>query len=350
MKDWRNVLVDPSECIKKVVEIIDKSSLQVALVVSEEQKLLGTVTDGDIRRGILSGISLEKPVGSIMCTKPSTAKSEDNREDILSLMKRKEIRQIPIVDDHGFIIGLETLEGLVKIEPLPNHVVLMAGGLGKRLHPLTEDCPKPLLKVGSKPILETIINSFSDHGLKHFYLTVNYQANKIKKYFGDGTSLSVKIEYIEESKRMGTAGALSLVPQDFKYPFIVMNGDILTKVNFKHLLDFHTQHQAIATMCVREYDFQVPYGVVQIENTEVKKIEEKPIHKLFVNAGIYVLDPKVLQLVPKDSYFDMPDLFKKIRNLEYLTAAFPIREYWMDIGQIDDFHQANGDFEKIFHP
>jgi dTDP-glucose pyrophosphorylase len=350
MKNWNEVLVNPTDSIRTVVELIDKSSLQIALVVSEERKLLGTVTDGDIRRGILSGVLLENSIDTVMWTSPVTVSIENTREEILSLMKRKELRQIPVINNQGIIIGLETLVELVTSTTLPNHVVLMAGGLGKRLHPLTENCPKPLLKIGTRPILETIIKSFIEYGFKQFYLSVNYQADKIKKYFGKGEGLGVEIEYIEERKRLGTAGALSLIPKELEYPLLVMNADILTKVNFKHLLDFHIQHQSTGTMCVREYDLQVPYGVVNIEDGKILNIEEKPIQNFFVNAGIYILEPKALNFVPQNTFFDMPELFKKLTTLDHKTAAFPIHEYWLDIGQIEDFHKANGEFAKVFNP
>jgi dTDP-glucose pyrophosphorylase len=350
MKNWSEVLVKPTDCIRTVIELIDNSSLQIALVVSEKEKLLGTVTDGDIRRGILSEVPLDSSVEKIMCTSPSVAKSGDTKETIFSSMRQNELQQMPIINAQGILVGLETMEDLVINPTRPNHVVLMAGGLGKRLHPLTEDCPKPLLKVGTRPILETIITNFMEYGFNQFSICVNYQADKLKNYFADGKSLGAHIEYIEEDKRMGTVGALSLITQKLKHPLFVMNGDILTKVNFKHLLDFHFQHESIGTMCVRKYDFQVPYGVVNIGNVKIKDIEEKPTHRFFVNAGIYVLDPKALAFIPQNAYFDMPDLFKELVSHGHNTAAFPIREYWIDIGHQDDFYRANGDFENVFHP
>jgi dTDP-glucose pyrophosphorylase/predicted transcriptional regulator len=349
MKNWRDAVVKKTASIRNVVEVIDRAALQIALIVSESGELIGTVTDGDIRRGILNGISLEDRVERIMYKTPSVGRTNSAQEEILSLMKRKELRQIPIVDEHGVLVGLESLVDLVRKDSLPNHVVLMAGGLGTRLHPLTVDCPKPMLKIGSRPILETIITNFIDYGLEHFYISVNYQSKKIKDYFGNGESLGIQIEYIEETKRLGTAGALSLISKTLKHPFFVMNGDILTKVNFRHLLDFHIEHQSAGTMCVREYDFQVPYGVVNIDETKITEIIEKPVHSFFVNAGIYVLNPSVLPMIPQNAFFDMPELFKVLSENQVDTTAFPIREYWMDIGQMEDFQKANGDFSSIFN-
>jgi NDP-sugar pyrophosphorylase family protein len=224
----------------------------------------------------------------------------------------------------------------------------MAGGLGNRLRPLTEDVPKPLLKVGRKPLLETILETFRSHEFRNFYISVNYKAEMIKAHFGDGEKWKCTIRYLEENDRLGTAGALGLIPETPTQPLLIMNGDVLTNVDFSSLLSFHGEHQAKATMCVREFDFQVPYGVVNIDEHRITGIVEKPVHSFFVNAGIYVIDPELLSFVPKSGSFDMPDLFASALDKGMPTAAFPIREYWTDIGRIDDFHRANGDYASIF--
>jgi len=348
MNRWKDVLIHPSTQILKAIELIDASSLQIALVVDESNRLLGTVTDGDVRRGILKGVPLNDPVRTVMFTQPSVVRVDETRERILEVMKLKQLRQIPVIDHYGHVVGLEVWDELVSVKKRENPVVLMAGGLGSRLGPLTKECPKPLLKVGNRPVLETIIESFKEHGFHDFYITINYMGEMVKDYFGDGSRWGVNISYVHEGKRLGTAGSLGLLSVDLSLPLVVMNADLLTKINYSQLLDFHRDHEAVATMCVREYDFQVPYGVVKIDRNQLVGIEEKPVHKFFVSAGIYVLDPSVLQRIPKNEYLDMPTLFERMIDDKASTVAFPIREYWLDIGRVDDYERANGDYPEVF--
>lgn len=348
MRAWKSILVTATTSIRDAVRTIDASSLQIVLVVGENNFLLGTVTDGDIRRGILQGIALDSAVELIMNAKPTVARMDDGRDSILQVMRRKQLHHIPLIDAQGRVTGLETLEELVAPRLRENCVVLMAGGLGSRLSPLTDQCPKPMLKVGGKPLLETILENFIDYGFNRFYISVNYMAEMVTSYFGNGARWGVEIRYLQEDKKLGTAGALSLLPDRPNESFLVMNGDLLTKVNMHHLLDFHTNRGASGTMCVREYDFQVPYGVVQIEDQRITRIDEKPIQKFFVNAGIYVLEPHVLDLIPPGQYFDMPTLFERMIEKEKDTTVFPIREYWLDIGQRADYDRANGEFIQVF--
>jgi NDP-sugar pyrophosphorylase family protein len=224
----------------------------------------------------------------------------------------------------------------------------MVGGLGTRLHPLTKETPKPMLKVGDKPILHTIVDRFASYGFINIVMCVNYKAEAIQGYFGNGDRFGVNIEYVLEEDRMGTAGALSLLTTKPTEPFFVMNGDLLTNVNFESLLDYHQTHQAVATMCVREYDFQVPYGVVKIEGNQVQSIEEKPVHKFFVSAGIYMLSPETLNHIPEGQYYDMPTLFEKLIAQKQSTVSFPIHEYWLDIGRMNEYEQANREYSEVF--
>lgn len=348
MNNWRESLVQVDISILEVLKVIDEQALQIALVVDPAHRLLGTVTDGDVRRAILHGISLNQPVSSIMNRQPKTAKIDEKRDVILSIMKRYRLKHIPILDQTGCVVSMEFLDDMVKVTKRENNVVLMAGGLGKRLGELTRNCPKPLLKVGDKPILETILQNFIEYGFHKFYISVNYKADMIEQYFGDGSNWDVDIRYIRETNRLGTAGPLSLLPENLEHPLVVMNGDLLTKVNFKHLLDFHTEHKSQATMCVREYNFQVPYGVVQLDRHRLVGIVEKPTQQFFISAGVYVLEPEVLKLIPPKKSFDMPTLFNKLVSQNHETAAFPIREYWLDIGQTGDFERANGEFAEVF--
>lgn len=348
MKPWKDVLIAPGTSIMKAIEIIDTSSLQIALVVDEAGRLLGTVTDGDVRRALLRGISLEQPVKEIMYRSPTVASNQESREMIIARMKSKQLRQIPLVDNEGRVIGLDVWDELIASQKHNNIVVLMAGGLGSRLGDLTKDCPKPLLRVGDKPVLETILENCTEYGFNKYYISVNYKADMVKAHFGDGSQWGVSIRYIDESKRLGTAGALALLPEKPDLPLLVMNSDVLTKINLKHLMDFHYQHKANATMCVRKYDFQVPYGVVKIDKNRLNGIEEKPIHRFFVSAGINVLNPEVLDFLPKNEYFDMPSLFEKMIEQKMEASVFPIHEYWLDIGKIDDYERAIGEYSRVF--
>jgi dTDP-glucose pyrophosphorylase len=349
MNKWETILVTPESPIIEAIRIIDESTLQIALVVNADRKLLGTLTDGDIRRAILKGLDLKSPVNLVMNQTPIAADLNDSRESILAIMKATKIRQIPILDDQGVVCGLELFSNLIQPSARENIVILMAGGLGNRLRPLTNDCPKPLLKVGSKPILETILQSFVEHGFRRFYIAVNYRAEMIKHYFGDGSRWGVQIEYLHEQKQLGTAGPLGLLPEIPEHPVLVMNGDLLTRVNFQQLLNFHNEHRVHATMCVREYDHHIPYGVVQLEKHRLMNIEEKPVQRFFVNAGIYVLSPQALKLIPPNQHVDMPNVFKELISLKHETAVFPIHEYWLDIGRMDDFERADLDYPKVFH-
>ncbi|MFM1651284.1 nucleotidyltransferase family protein [Brevibacillus sp. B_LB10_24] len=346
--NWRNVLIKQDTPIIQAIQIIDAGAIQIALVVDENERLLGTVTDGDIRRGILKGIPLNESVKHIMNDQPKYVFPDESPEKMLAFMRAKRLNQVPIIDKDRRIIGIKVLNELLRREQKENWVILMAGGLGSRLQPLTDDCPKPLLKVGSKPLLETIIENFVEQNFYKFFLSVNYKAEMIKEYFGNGSQWGVELNYLHENKRLGTAGALSLLPGRPDAPIIVMNGDLLTKVNFNQLLEFHVEHRAAATMCVREYDFQVPYGVVRTDNQRLVSIEEKPTQHFFVSAGIYVLETDVLDKIPGQTYFDMPSLFEKLVNEQIETVVYPIREYWLDIGRITDFERANVEFAEVF--
>jgi dTDP-glucose pyrophosphorylase len=348
MTSWKSICVPASMSVADVIKKIDESSLQIALVIDNSFKLLGTVTDGDIRRAILKGIQLGDKVESIMNSTPITVLEGLSRDQILEKMKELQIRHIPVINKSGEVLHLEILENLLKAQVKKNWIVLMAGGLGSRLGTLTENTPKPLLTVGDKPILETIISKLKSYGFERFYISVNYKAEMIRDYFGDGSKWNVQIRYLQEEKRLGTAGGLSLLPEKPEESVLVMNADLLTTLNFEQLLEFHKKQDVNATMCLRDYNFEVPYGVVKIDNHQVASLEEKPVLKFFVNAGIYVLEPEVLSLIPHNDYFDMTDLFEEILKHGYKTAAFPIREYWLDVGRINDLETAQGEFAKLF--
>jgi len=347
MKDINNIIISKNSTIKEALEIINNGSMRIVLVI-ENLKLIGIIDDSDIRRAMLRNYNLSDSITDIINKNPVVCHINDTKEKILQTAILKKVYEIPIVDDNGNIAGIEELDELLKEQKKKNKVVLMVGGLGSRLKPLTDDLPKPLLKVGNKPILETIIEKISEYGFKDFILSVNYKSGMIEEYFGDGKDFGVDIKYIHEEKRLGTAGALSLMKEDLIDDFFVMNGDLLTNINFEHLKDFHVKHNASATMCVREYDFQVPFGVVNINEGEIVSIEEKPVHKFFVNAGIYMLSPDVIHNIPQNEFYDMPELFKNLIDSRKNTVSFPIREYWLDIGRVEEFEKANSEYHNVF--
>lgn len=348
MKSIEYIKLNSDSTIKEALKIIDSGAMQIAIVVDQDNRLLGTLTDGDIRRGLLNNLGLDDCIESIIFKTPTIAMLSDTKEEILQKALAKKLHQIPIVDEDNRVIGIKEIEELVRPHTKPNRVVLMVGGLGTRLYPLTENTPKPMLKVGNKPILQTIVEKFAEYGFVNIVMCVNYKSHIIEDYFGDGSAFGVNIEYVLEEQRMGTAGALSLLGSIPKEPFFVMNGDLLTNVNFEHLLDYHTSQNAVATMGVREYDFQVPYGVVNINEGKITSIIEKPVHKFFVSAGIYMLSSETLSLIPKNEFYDMPTLFEKLISLNKSTVSFPIREYWLDIGRMEEYEQANSEYHGVF--
>lgn len=334
--------------IKEALDKINVGGLSIAVVVDATKKVVGTLTDGDIRRGLLSGLTLDDPIQTIYNTNPTLANCNEAKEKIIQKAISKMLYQIPIVDNEGKLTDIEDLATLLRVNKRNNRVILMAGGLGTRLKPLTEQIPKPLLKVGNKPILETIIENFEQYGFSNITISVNYKADMIKEYFGDGSRFNVNIDYIEETKRLGTAGALSLIENRPQEPFFVMNADLLTNVNFTHLLDYHSFENSMATMCVREYDIQIPYGVIEFDKNRITSIKEKPIHKFFANAGIYTLSPHIFDYIPKNQFYDMPTLFEHLINDNKKVLSFPIHEYWLDIGQHHDFIRANEEYFDNF--
>lgn len=340
MKSFRNVIVTPQTLLRDAISRIDSSGMQLALVLHDDGRLAGMLSDGDVRRAILRSYDLNSPVAEVMNRNPVTAHITTATHELLALMRCGGLHHIPLLDDEKKVVDLATLDVLAGITERPNWVVLMAGGLGTRLLPLTEKCPKPMLHVGGKPILESIIESFVERGFRKLFLSVNYLAETIQDYFGDGGRHGVEIRYLHEKKRLGTAGALSLLPDRPTDPMMVMNGDLLTRLRFDQMLKFHEDHAAVATMAVREYDFEVPYGVVNINGTNITSIAEKPVHRFFVNAGIYTLSPESLEHIPADMFFDMPTLFEKLQANGHTTSAYPLREYWLDVGRLEEFERA----------
>ena len=340
MSALENIVLRAGVSVSDAIRAIDRSGLQAVIIIGEDGRLRGMVTDGDVRRAILRGISLEGPVDLIMNTAPRVMVGPVSREAALARLRELDVSHLPILDHERRLIGLETLREHIGVEDDSCWAVVMAGGLGKRLAPLTHVIPKPLLPVMSRPILEHIIESLVSHGLKRIFLSVNYKADMIKEHCGDGSKWGARISYLEETTPRGTAGALALLPGRPKSDLLVMNGDILTGLNFRALVDFHRKQGNPATMCVREQRNQIQFGVVQFDGPYVSRIVEKPYYSFFINAGIYVLDRSTLDLVPREGFFDMPTLFENLVNAGNRPGVFPLRESWLDIGSINDLRRA----------
>ena len=347
MIDIEKIKILPTLTIEKSMIAINSGALKIALVVNHDDKLLGTLSDGDVRRGLLDKKDLNSPIEDIYSKNSIIAKPGSSKEELLNLCSKNRITQVPIVDDSNKVVDLFILEDSLSIKQHNNHVILMVGGLGTRLRPLTKNIPKPMLNVGGQPILDTIVKGFVDKGFANITMCVGYKSNIIQDYFKDGSDFNANIDYVLEDKRMGTAGALTLLNKKPSEPFFVMNGDLLTNVDYSNILDFHKSINSKATMCVREYDIEVPYGVVKMNNENIISIEEKPIHSFFVNAGIYLIDPECIDLIPKNEFYDMTSLFEAMLANNKKTTSFPLKEYWLDIGRIGDYEKANREFVKF---
>jgi len=345
MSDWKKLLIPPDASFEEAIRALDTGGMRIALVAGGDGRLLGTVTDGDVRRALLQHTPFSEPVSRIMNRTPRTVPIGTPREDVVAIMHAHSLLQVPIVDAGFRVVGLETL--IEAGQRLDNWVFLVAGGFGKRLRPLTDDLPKPMLPVGGKPILETILDSFLRCGFHRFCIAIHYKAEVIKAHFGTGERWNATIRYIEEDEPLGTAGALSLLPDTGGLPVMVMNGDLLTRVNFRDLLRFHEQHGAAATMAGRHHHYQVPFGVIDAEGAQVRRVVEKPIQSWLVNAGIYVISAEVVRRIERGQPLDMPDLLDALVRRGEKVCFFPIHEYWLDIGQMSDFERAHRDISEL---
>lgn len=338
---WRKALLPADATLQQAIRNLDESALQIALVVSPDGTLLGTITDGDIRRGLLRGLGLSSPVTSIIKPDPLVVPPEMSRDTVFQLMQANVFSAIPVVDAVRRVVGLHLLNQLLAPAQRPNLMVIMAGGQGTRLRPHTENCPKPLLPIGGKPMLEHIIERAKGEGFQRFVLAIHYLGHMIEDYFGDGSRWRVQIDYLREQSPLGTAGAIGLLNPRPEVPFLVSNGDVLTDIRYGELLDFHCHHGASATMAVRLHEWQHPFGVVHIKGVDITGFEEKPIARSHINAGIYVLNPGALDTLGTGERCDMPTLFSRLQERAARTIVYPMHEPWLDVGQPDDYDRAN---------
>lgn len=344
---WKEILINQGASVADALKLIDAQKIKIAIVVDDEGHLVGSITDGDVRRGLLKGFGPQDKLEAIMNRHPKSADSGQKREALAALMKEHGISVLPLTRD-AKVVDVVTLDDVSKAEVLQNPVFIMAGGFGTRLRPLTDTCPKPMLPVGDKPILEIIINNFIRSGFRNFYISTHYLPEVIREYFGDGSRLGVSIQYVHEEQPLGTGGALGLLPEDIqKLPLIMMNGDILTNMDFAKLLSYHNAHDADATMCVKEYQYQIPYGVIETEDGTVIDMVEKPIQYFSVNTGIYVINAGIYKKVPRGFNVTMPDLLQSEIDGNRRVIAYHLNEYWLDIGQMKDYNQAQHDCQTM---
>ena len=339
-QDWKTTLLALDSSIQQAIGSLDASGLQIVMVVEPDGKLAGTLTDGDIRRGLLRGLTLASPIETILHRTPLTASPQIGRDAVLNLMGVHKIHQVPVVDQSRSIVGLHLWDELLSVPARSNLVVVLAGGKGTRLRPLTENCPKPMLPVRGKPMLEHIVDRARREGFTRFVFAINYLGHLVEDYFKDGRRWEVDISYIREAAPLGTAGALGLLRPIPSEPVIVTNGDLVTDLRYSELIDFHTQNGADATMAVRTHEWQNPYGVVQTNGADIVGFEEKPVWRSQINTGIYVLGPAAFEAVGENEHCDMPTLFNRLRERSRKTVAFHMHEPWLDVGHPKDLEIA----------
>jgi len=339
---WHKTVLTKNATIKEAIMNLSASSMQIILITNDNDMLLGVVNDGDIRRGILKGLTVDNSIADVMNNNPIVVREDVASETVIQMMSSNHFTVIPVVDENKKVLGLYLLNEMIAKEKKLNKIIIMAGGRGERLLPKTKDCPKPLLPINGKPMLEHIILKARDEGFSRFVIAIHYLGSMIQEYFGDGSSWDIEIEYLNEEQPLGTAGAISLINERPNLPVIVTNADIISDITYVRLLDFHNQHQdVIATMAVRLYETQHPFGVVSTSGVDIVSFEEKPILRNNVNAGVYVLEPKVFDYLEKNSYCDMPTLFNTLQINKLRTIVYPIHESWKDIGHLEEYNKAN---------
>ncbi len=351
LDNFEPYLVNESSSVRDCMLIIDSNKKGAVLVVDSNLTLKGTLSDGDLRRAILNGATTEDSIENIYFKNPISLGREFTEAQARTIFKINRVSMIPVVNKTNLKLE-NVLIWSTSIEEYPaleNSVVLMVGGLGSRLAPLTDNTPKPLLKVGNKPILETIFNRLRTFGFRNIILCTGYRHDDIERYCGNGKKFGLNIRYFKEEKRLGTIGAIKYLEKYLSLPFLVMNGDLLTLLNYRNILNYHLETESDLTIGSTTHKIKVPYGVLDIEGIQIKQIIEKPTYDFRVSGGIYVMNPILLEFIPKGKYFDITDLMTDALYSGKKLIAFPIEEYWMDIGQINDYKQANNDFFDFFN-
>ena len=331
--------------IEKALEIIGKERVRLGVVVGKKGEFLGIISDSNIRKALINGKTLKSNIKEIYTKNPITIAENTSKQKLLELSAKTDIYDFPVLNKKGEVVSIRSISSLLSTKKLPFYVILMEGGLGSRLKELTKETPKPMLKVGKKPILENIIQRLHTQGFEKFIFCVNYKRQIIEDYFKKGEEFDIKISYIKERKKLGTAGALSLIKQKMEQSFVVMNADILTELDFNELLKAHQKSGALMSVCVREFHHQVPYGVIKQKNGFITHIEEKPTQSFLVSAGIYVCEPQILELLEKNAYLDMPELIQKVMQ-KGRANTFLIEDYWIDIGRLEEFKRANDEIKE----
>ena len=351
--DLTDISAGPEKSIRQVLAQIDGSRKGIVLVLDPEGRLLGIVTDGDMRRAVLARLDLGDPITAVLTQKgdsefaqPVTAPDGSDSANLLQTLRDHSIRHLPLVDQDQRVVSVVTLDDFVAEQESSVQAMIMAGGLGLRMRPLTEELPKPMLQIGGRPLLETIVEQLRNTGINQINIAVNHKLEKIVEHFGDGHAFGVDITYAKEDEPLGTAGALSLIkkPED---TILVINGDVLTQVDFNAMLAFHREHQADLTIAITQHEFQIPFGVVECDGPVVVELSEKPMMSYPVNSGIYLIEPSAYSFIPNGKRFDMTELVSRLLEEDRPVVAFPIREYWIDVGQLSDYEQAQADFPEI---
>jgi dTDP-glucose pyrophosphorylase len=337
---WQHAILNLDATIRDVIQNLNDNAVKIVIIVNERGKLAGTISDGDIRRGLLQGLEMGSPITSVIRRNPLVVPPTIGRELVMELMTANKVLQIPVVDENNCPAGIHLWEDINKLTERVNTMVIMAGGLGKRLRPYTENCPKPMVTVAGRPMLEHIIEKAKIEGFRHFILAIHYLGHMIEDHFGDGSRFGVRIEYLREQTMLGTAGALSLIDPFIQHPFLVTNGDVISDIRYAELLDFHDRQNAKATMAVRLHEWQHPFGVVEMRGVEITGFNEKPVLRSHINAGVYVLDPIALHELEKNQHCDMPMLFERLQIKGKRTVAYPMHEPWLDVGRPSDLDQA----------
>ncbi len=339
--NWKKAVLGPNSTIKDAINCLNISSIKLILVVNKVGKLIGTITDGDIRRGLIKSFDLTTKISKILKKQPITVNSNIKIDEVKVIMNKMKIHQIPIVNRSNKLIGLHLWDEILTNSKIENTMIIMAGGKGKRLLPLTKNISKVMMNINGKPIVLRIIERAKFFGFYKFYISINHLGKTIKDFLGNGSKFNVKIKYIKETKPLGTAGSLSLIKDLSKFPSVIINGDILSDIDYVDMLEFHKKHKSNATMAVKVHELQNPYGLVEMNGYNIRGFTEKPIYKNFVNAGIYILNNSAIKLLKKNHHCNMPDLFDKLKKNNMKIKGYPIHENWIDIGNPDDLKTAS---------